>query len=144
MKTYLKIIGILNGLILLVVVALLTYISVDKNGDERIVSLLLFIPAYFFLHYFIATRFGFSEKNNLKMPKWLFIFSIITLIIFAINPMISGFDRIKDIKEKNNLEKLVDWGSDTTAFNYVADLKTKYIDGEMQYRLNITTDSVFN
>jgi hypothetical protein len=148
MKNITKISGIINLLAAITLLIFDIIVFFENNGsDDRIISILLLIPLFFLFQFLIRYKIGFDNSINLdvKYKNLLFvIFAAITSISLLFGSIIS-FIYVKGIIEEDKLIKLhsnvIEWPQDTTAYNLVANLKTKYNDGYIQYKLSINSDS---
>jgi hypothetical protein len=159
-KNYIRILGIFNVLISTIVIGVLTYISIDSSGYDRIIALILFIPVYFHLHFLIAHNFGFNYKQEHER-KYNLVFvgaTLISIIILMLFPIGLTNNQLKlEKQEKDQLEEelreeekllqeyshIIDWGIDTTSHGYVGRLKTKYNSYFLQYQLSIKSMNEF-
>jgi len=129
MKTYTKILGIFNAIILIVGIVALVAFTADEQ--DWLITSLFIIPIYLNAHYLIATRFGFKKHEPSKQTSIITIsLSVLTLILVGIIPLTS-WNSYKKIT--NELETSRDWGQDTTLYNIRTDLKTKLIDNQLNY-----------
>jgi hypothetical protein len=148
MKTYRKLLGILSMIFLVIAIIFLLYLLITESGDDRIISIILFIPAYVLVHYIILTKFGFnynSEKNNV----YYLLTGISIILLLSIFPLRLGFDHFQDKKEIKNQElskkaiiekraEIKEWRDDENlTTKIIGELKTKYESGKIYYQLKL-------
>ncbi len=146
MKLYTKILGITSLIIIFISIIVLINL---KYTDEIYWAqfFLLLIPCFILLHYLISSKLGFSKEPFAKQRFYIIssILSTLSLIIIPLSIYIIDFQaqklsdkirneekvRILEIKEK--LEKPIHLKKDTTVYNLECSLKTRLIDGYLEY-----------
>ena len=137
MKIYIKILGILSLVTILAVIIFLSIISLESKENDRLLSISLFIPTYFILHFLIINRFGFNfkQEEDGKFNKLFITISIFSILFLFLLPVNFAFNHFKEENFKRKLElefdEMKDWGEDITAYGYIGQLKTKYHKGEI-------------
>lgn len=144
MKTYSRILGVLNLVIVLSAIVFLIFVSVEGSSNDRVVSVALFIPVFLLLHFLILNKFGFNynDESKDKYRNVLRVSSLLTLTLFFfplryVYETYKENDRIEELSNKFKVSQ--DWGKATTAYQGTGGLKTKYIDGNMHYLLQVTS-----
>lgn len=145
-KHFIKVAGILNSISITAALGLIIYAFFDSRDDEKIFIILFLIPLYFFIHFIIFYKFGFSESSHdEKTSKLLRVSSFFLMISIFITSIIVTISFFYEKVNKNKVEKqfgeIKKWPNDTTAYGIIANLETKYKNDHIQYQLNITTDS---
>lgn len=149
MKTYIKVLGILSLLTTLTITGILAVITIEEDGDDRLIAIALFIPLYFIFHFLIANRFGFNYKqeDSKSLSKLFIISSIASFLILLFVPMHFAVRELKQSNKEKKLElefsEMKDWGVDTTAYSYYGKLRTKYFENDIMYQLNVKSEKPF-
>ena len=98
MKIYIKILGILSLVTILAVIIFLSIISLESKENDRLLSISLFIPTYFILHFLIINRFGFNfkQEEDGKFNKLFITISIFSILFLFLLPVNFAFNHFKE------------------------------------------------
>lgn len=144
MQTYIKIIGVIGSIILLVLSGIVITIALGELGkgqyNEAFLILLMLIPIYVLSHFLIAYKFGFNSDVKHPNSNILIIGSVLTFLV-VLTPHIIG---IVKQAEENSLSDLKDLGTDSAAYDYYGNLKVKYIENQLHYKAEIFSKGKFN
>lgn len=159
MRIYSRILGIITFLIALFFLgALVKFILLDADeSKEKLISLTGLIPIYIVIHFLIIHRFGFNLNSDFsaRQRNGILITSLISFGLLLIISTWQIFEVIelkkqekisdKEIEELySHLSELRTWEKQSTAYGYVGELKTKYLDQTLYYQLNIESKTPFN
>ena len=120
MKTYIRILGILSGIILL---GALIIVSVVAFIDEIYGLFVFIIPIFILFHFIIAYRFGFKETENKRI---FLIVSLLTLFTIGFTPSVIFYKQVQKPK------KPITW-TETYADSTKVVLRTRYKDDGVDY-----------
>ncbi len=147
MKTYSKILGVVSTIIILGILGALIYgiTYEDGSSDDKLMALSLLLPVYVLLHFLLIHRFGFNlnAEYTPAQKKTILIISIISFTFLLSIPLREYLSARQLATHERNLEEMKDWGSDSTAFNYYGQLKTKYVDRKIYYQLSVNSKTAF-
>lgn len=145
MKTYSKIVGVILTLSGIIAFVGIIFGIIDENDiEDKVAISLLFVPAILFLYYMFLHNFGFNLKSEIptKNYKRILIFAIISLLVSITVPGIYLFSQITLEKGAN---EMIDRGKDESRNKkLVAELKTKYEDGNIFYVLKVIDKDKLN
>ncbi|MFH0761099.1 MAG: hypothetical protein V2A67_06315 [Bacteroidota bacterium] len=121
---------------------------VTEIGDDRIISIILFIPAYVIIHYIILTKFGFNKESK-KDNVYYLLAGILIILVLLIFPVRIGFEYFQNKREKENQEllkkemvekrgEIKNWRDDENrTTKIIGELKTKFEFGKIYYQLKL-------
>tara|TARA_Y100000310_G_C20475310_1_gene712106 strand:+ start:68 stop:724 length:657 start_codon:yes stop_codon:yes gene_type:complete len=148
MKTYIRVLGILNLITCLGLLGLWTFglfQLLEDEPEDLWILLLLAIPLYSLIHFVIFHRFGFNYKaeftksQRVAMVSLAIVFGLSFLLLII--PNIVRFNATLNQNEK--LAEPLTLGVDTTAYGYTASLTTKYLNGKINYQFQTLSSEPF-
>ena len=148
MKIITRISGIINFLIVLAILVVAVILFFENSGDDRLVSILLLLPAATLSIFLFSYKIGFENiyQEGSRYKKYFHILLIgITSIILILGAVLSTTYFIEENQKNKLLKKYsesIKWKKDTGIYNLNADLNTKYSDNYILYNLQISSDSL--
>jgi hypothetical protein len=136
MNIYIRILGILSAVIVLIAATSLVFFLLD--GGKK--GIFLFIPIYILSHFLIANRFGFTyTEGSIKFGKTYLVLSLLPLLIILAIPIYFIFEEEKDKIHRqeleNNFSELKNLGKESSAYGIEGLLIIKYSEGKMFWQL---------
>ena len=136
-----------SALIILGILWVLIYAMTNEDNDSgaKLIALSFLLPVYVLLHFLIIHRFGFNlnVEYTLAQKNAILVISIVAFAFLLSMPLRAYFKANELASRERNLEEVRDLGSDSTAFNYFGQLKTKYADRKIYYQLSINSKIPF-
>ena len=147
MKAYIKILGVLSGVIVIGVIGLIMYGLLYESGSssDKIIFLSFLFPCYVLLHFIILHRFGFSINADYttNQKRTILIITVISFAFLFTIPLMEYISATELSRQEKKFEETKNWSTDTTAYDYWGSLKTKYFEGKIYYQLVVQSTKPF-